>query len=531
MCLVASRMTKISPATTFHRPNQAVVILDFGSQYSHLIARRVRECGVYCETYGHDAFRAAMGLRPMGFILSGGPSSVYAPQAPRLAPGLLKTGKPILGICYGMQLIAQQLGGEVEPVEQREYGRTELTLSDRSSAIFHGLPNRMTVWMSHGDQVKGCPPGFRVLARTATSAIAACADESRHIYGIQFHPEVAHTPCGMDILRNFLFSVCGCQATWKPAAFISESVAAIAEQIGSGKALCGLSGGVDSSVAASLVNEAIGDRLTCVFVNHGLLRHLEAEHNLALFRERLGLHVVYVDASERFLAALRGVRDPEAKRRVIGREFVGVFEEQARKLGNVDFLVQGTLYPDVIESNAAATHLAARIKTHHNVGGLPDNMQLELVEPLRSLFKDEVRLIGKELGLPDEIVYRQPFPGPGLAVRIIGEVTQERVECVRAADAIVTSEVSAAGLDTAIWQFFAVLTPLQTVGVMGDERTYEHVVAVRAVTSEDGMTADWARLPSHVLATISTRIVNEVRGVNRVVYDITSKPPATIEWE
>jgi GMP synthase (glutamine-hydrolysing) len=385
--------------------------------------------------------------------------------------------------------------------------------------------------MSHGDQVLALPPGFRKLASTASAPIAAFGDEQRRIYGLQFHPEVVHTSYGVQILRNFLYNVCGCQGTWQPAGFIAKAIASIRKQVGSGKAICALSGGVDSTVAATLVHRAIGDRLTGIFVNHGLLRLGEAEYNLDLFRRHLGLHVIYVDAAERFLEALRGVSDPEEKRRIIGHEFIRIFEAEARQCGEVQFLVQGTLYPDVIESNAADTRAAARIKTHHNVGGLPAKMELVLIEPLRYLFKDEVRRIGKELGLPDEIVYRQPFPGPGLAVRIIGEVTKDRLDLLRAADAIVTSEIKAAGLDKGIWQYFAVLTPIRSVGVMGDGRTYAHVLAIRAVVSEDGMTADWARLPPDLLARISTRIVNEVPGVNRVVYDITSKPPSTIEWE
>jgi GMP synthase (glutamine-hydrolysing) len=396
--------------------------------------------------------------------------------------------------------------------------------------LFQGLPLHLNVWMSHGDTVRALPAGFRQLASTASAPIAACGDDRRYIYGLQFHPEVVHTPLGGQILRNFLYSICGCHGTWQPALFITHAVASIREQVGSGQAICGLSGGVDSTVAATLVQRAIGDRLTCIFVNHGLLRRSEAERNLEAF-ERLGLRVVHVDAADRFLQALRGIHDPEQKRRVIGREFIRVFEAEARRLGQVEFLVQGTLYPDVIESNAADTRAAARIKTHHNVGGLPADMKLKLIEPLRYLFKDEVRRIGSELGLPEDIVYRQPFPGPGLGVRVIGQVTGERLEVLRAADGIVTDEIAAAGLAKDIWQYFAVLTPVQSVGVMGDGRTYASVVAVRAVVSEDGMTADWARLPLEVLARISSRIVNEVPGVNHVVYDITSKPPATIEWE
>lgn len=513
-------------------PDEAIAILDFGSQYSQLIARRVRECHVYCQIFRHDEEPSVIqSFAPVGFILSGGPASVYDHAAPRLPAYLLETGKPILGICYGMQLLAYELGGRVMPATHREYGPADLSVCDPRDPLFHDLPSTLRVWMSHGDQVLALPPGFRKLASTASAPIAAFGDEQRRIYGLQFHPEVVHTSYGVQILRNFLYNVCGCQGTWQPAGFIAKAIASIRKQVGSGKAICALSGGVDSTVAATLVHRAIGDRLTGIFVNHGLLRLGEAEYNLDLFRRHLGLHVIYVDAAECFLEALRGVSDPEEKRRIIGHEFIRIFEAEARQCGEVQFLVQGTLYPDVIESNAADTRAAARIKTHHNVGGLPAKMELVLIEPLRYLFKDEVRRIGKELGLPDEIVYRQPFPGPGLAVRIIGEVTKDRLDLLRAADAIVTSEIKAAGLDKDIWQYFAVLTPIRSVGVMGDGRTYAHVLAIRAVVSEDGMTADWARLPPDLLARISTRIVNEVPGVNRVVYDITSKPPSTIEWE
>jgi len=520
---------------TENRPaghDEAIAILDFGSQYSQLIARRVRECGVYCQIFAHDAEQAAVEqLTPVGIVLSGGPASVYEHQALRLPPYTLKLDKPILGICYGMQLLAYELGGKVTPAARREYGPAELTVSDPPSLLFHNLPSHLRVWMSHGDQVQELPPGFRQLASTTNAPIAAFGDEQRQIYGLQFHPEVRHTPHGMEILRNFLYHICGCHGSWQPASFITEAIASICRQVGSGRAICALSGGIDSTVAAILVHKAIGDRLTCIFVNHGLLRLNEAEHNLELFRRNLGLPVVYLDASDRFLEALRGISDPEEKRRIIGHEFIRLFEAEAQKLGEVEFLVQGTLYPDVIESNAADTQVASRIKTHHNVGGLPQDMKLKLIEPLRYLFKDEVRRIGQELGLPDEIVHRQPFPGPGLAIRIIGEVTRERLESLRAADAIVTAEITSSGLARDLWQYFAILTPVRTVGVMGDGRTYGNVVAVRAVTSEDGMTADWADLPVNVLARISSRIVNEVPGVNRVVYDISSKPPSTIEWE
>jgi len=510
---------------------EAVAILDFGSQYTQLIARRVREARVYCELIPWDApYAQVKRLDPRGFILSGGPASVYEEGAPRLPHYVLKSGLPVLGICYGMQLLAHTLGGRVAPAGEREYGPAELSVLALSSPLFVGLPFSMKVWMSHGDRVEELPPEFIALASTSNSPIAAMGDERRKVYGLQFHPEVAHTPYGKDIIRNFLYNICGCQGTWTPASFVQESVARIRDQVGDGLVLCALSGGVDSTVTATLVGRAVGDQLTCIFVDHGFLRQGEVKRNLELFERYLEAKVVFVDASQRFLSALKGVTDPEQKRRVIGEEFIRVFEEEARKLGRFDFLAQGTLYPDVIESSAVGAR-AARIKTHHNVGGLPEDMKFTLIEPLRYLFKDEVRQVGLELGLPGEVVYRQPFPGPALAIRIIGEVTEERLEMLRAADAIVTEEVEAAGLGREVWQYFAVLTPARSVGVMGDERTYENVVAVRAVTSQDGMTADWARLPHDLLARISNRIVNEVPGVNRVVYDITSKPPATIEWE
>ena len=510
---------------------ETVVILDFGSQTAQLIARRVRECRVYSELLPADAsWETVERLNPAGFILSGGPASVYEAGAPQLPAYVLRSGKPVLGICYGMQLLAHHLGGEVAPATHREYGLAELWV-DEPDVLFDGLPERTTVWMSHGDRIERPPTGFRVLAHTQNSPIAAMGDPQRRLYGIQFHPEVVHTPRGRDIIQNFLRHACDLAGAWTPGAFIEESIAAIRCQVGTGRVVLGLSGGVDSAVTAVLVHRAVGDQLTCIFVDHGLLRAGEAQQVIDTFRRDLGLRLVVVDAAEEFLAALKGVTDPEEKRHIIGEKFVRVFEREARKLGHIDFLAQGTIYPDVIESAARDRPHATRIKTHHNVGGLPEEMDFELVEPLRYLFKDEVRAIGLELGLPEEIVWRQPFPGPGLAVRIIGEVTRERLEILRAADAIVRQEIEAADPEHRVWQYFAVLPLVHSVGVMGDSRTYGHLIAVRAVTSQDGMTADWARLPAEVLARISTRIVNEVPGVNRVVYDITSKPPATIEWE
>jgi len=510
---------------------ESVVILDFGSQYTQLIARRVRENRVYCQIFSHDApLSAVERLRPKGFILSGGPASVYEERAPRLPPYLLESGAPILGLCYGMQLLAQELGGRVAPAERREYGPVELHIKDPTSPLFLELPFSQVVWMSHGDRIEELPPGFVALAYTENSPFAAMGDHRRGLYGLQFHPEVVHTPYGGEIIGNFLYQVCGCQGAWTPGPFIEESIKGIREQVGEGRVLCALSGGIDSMVTATLVERAVGKRLVCIFVDHGLLRQGEGKSSLSLFR-RLGLKVVHVEASQRFLASLKGAIDPEEKRRVIGEAFIRLFEEEARKLGAFEFLAQGTLYPDLIESSSPHSQAAARIKTHHNVGGLPEEMEFSLIEPLRYLFKDEVREVASALGLPEEIVYRQPFPGPGLAVRIIGEVTEERLKILRGADAIVEEEIRGAGLYRELWQSFALLTPVQSVGVMGDERTYEQVVAIRAVTSEDGMTAHWARLPHDLLERIASRIVNEVPGVNRVVYDITSKPPATIEWE
>lgn len=515
--------------------HETIIILDFGSQYTQLIARRVREAGVYCEIVPFNASPDDIRARqPRGLILSGGPSSVYDHDAPRMMSGLIsKDHPPVLGICYGFHLIAHEMGGDVHPSQSREYGYARLTVLDSpgsSSRLFTGLPKEIDVWMSHGDQVNTPPDGFRVTAQTA-DALGAFEDQSRNIYGLQFHPEVAHTPLGVQLLRNFLFEICGCAGDWTPAAAIGEQVSRIRAQLGeSSLAICGLSGGVDSSVAAALVHRAVGDRQTCIFVDNGLLRDGEFESTLTLLRQMLKLNIRGVDASARFLQALQGVVDPEEKRKRIGAAFIEVFEQEAKQIGNVDFLVQGTLYPDVIES-VSVRGPSATIKSHHNVGGLPERMKLKLIEPLRELFKDEVRLIGRELGVPEDILSRHPFPGPGLGVRILGEVTEERLRLVRAADRIFDEELRRAELYHSVWQAFAVLLPISTVGVMGDERTYERVIAIRAVTSVDGMTADWARLPHELLARVSTRIVSEIKGVNRVVYDVSSKPPSTIEWE
>ncbi len=510
---------------------ETVAVLDFGSQFAQLIARRVRELHIYSELLPHDTPMAELERRGVkAVILSGGPSSVYDENAPKADPALWSGRIPVLGICYGLQLMTHELGGEVVPSQKREYGPATVTLTD-ADGLFVGIDREQPVWMSHGDEIVRPPEGFRATAQTDASPYAGLADPGRNLYGIQFHPEVVHTPVGREVLRNFVVGIAGLSQTWTPSNLVETTVAEIRERVGDGHVICALSGGVDSAVAATLVHRAIGDQLTCIYVDHGLMRKRESELLRVTFERDLGMRLVMVDARDRFLARLAGVEDPEEKRRIIGDEFIRVFEEEATKLGQIDFLTQGTLYPDVIESKTAETKTAAKIKTHHNVGGLPADLRFRLIEPLRYLFKDEVRKVGTELGLPEAMVQRQPFPGPGLAIRIIGEVTADRLDTLREADWIVIDEIKAAGLYRSLWQSFAILTPVRSVGVMGDGRTYANVVAVRAVTSDDGMTADWARLPYEVLAKISSRIVNEVPGVNRVVYDVSSKPPATIEWE
>ncbi len=523
-----------TPAAT-----EEIVVLDYGGQYSQLIARRIRDCGVFSELLPHSvALEEVAGRKPRAIVLSGGPASVYAPGAPKLDRGLLELGVPVMGICYGMQLLVHELGGRVEQAEVGEFGRSDLTVTN-PGRLLAGMPKEQTCWMSHRDTVFEPPPGFTALASSSASPVAAVEDTARGIYGIQFHPEVAHTPYGQEILTRFLTDIAGCERTWSARSIVEDQIERIRAQVGDGQVICGLSGGVDSSVAALLVHRAIGDQLTCVFVDHGLMRKDEGEQVVSAFRDTFGVPLVAVDAEERFLRKLRGVTEPEAKRKAIGAEFIRVFEEEAAKLadaaggpgsGGVRFLVQGTLYSDVIESGGGTG--AATIKSHHNVGGLPDDLRFELIEPLRALFKDEVRAVGAELGLPERLVWRQPFPGPGLAIRVVGgEATRERLDVLREADHILQEEIRKAGLYRELWQSFCVLPDIRTVGVQGDERTYGYVVVVRAVTSDDAMTADWARLPYDLLETIASRMINELREVNRVVLDITSKPPGTIEWE
>lgn len=509
---------------------QKILILDFGSQYTQLIARRVREQKVYCEIHPYNiGIEKIKSFGGKGIILSGGPSSVYDKDAPVVDKGLFALGLPVLGVCYGMQLMTHLLGGVVAKAHRREYGRADVTLDDNSD-LFKGLSGSEVVWMSHGDRIEKFPEGFSPIAHTDNSPVAAMKDANRRFYGVQFHPEVVHTPKGKEILWNFLFEICECKPAWTMGSFIDSQVKEIRERVGKKGVICGLSGGVDSAVTAVLIHKAIGDQLTCIFVDNGLLRAGEARKVEEVFRKHFHINLVAIDASDRFLNRLTGVEDPEKKRKIIGNEFIYLFEEEALKLKDIGFLAQGTLYPDVIES-VSFKGPSATIKSHHNVGGLLDKMSLKLVEPMRELFKDEVRALGRELGMPDEVIDRQPFPGPGLAIRVLGEVTKERLEILRNADVIILDEIKKIGLYTKIWQAFAVLLPVKTVGVMGDERTYENVIALRAVESLDGMTADWVRLPYDLLAEISSRIINEVKGVNRVVYDISSKPPSTIEWE
>jgi GMP synthase (glutamine-hydrolysing) len=512
--------------------NEQIVILDFGSQYTQVIARRIRECSVYSTILPFDTPAAEIAaLRPSGLILSGGPSSVYSPTAPLPDPAIFDLGVPILGICFGLQLMGHYLGGAVEKGQKREYGKGTLTLRDKACRLFKKLPANLQVWNSHGDKLTRLPEGFSVVATTENSDFAVIEHRARRFFGLQFHPEVAHTPRGREIITNFVHGICGCGKTWTMRSYLDQAVEQIRAQVGSERVILGLSGGVDSSVAAALLHRAIGDQLVCIFVNNGLLRSREAETVQEVFGRNFKIKLLYEDATDLFLRRLRKVTDPERKRKIIGKTFIEVFQAATRRAGKAKFLAQGTLYPDVIESVPIAGNPAALIKSHHNVGGLPKNMKFTLVEPLKCLFKDEVRQLGLELGLPHEIVYRQPFPGPGLAVRVLGEVTPARLEILQNADAIVVQEMKRSDWYYKIWQSFAVLLPVRSVGVMGDERTYDYTIAIRAVESQDGMTADWVRLPGELLETMANRIINEVKGVNRCVYDITSKPPGTIEWE